>query len=144
MHNCPNNSQFTSAKCTSVFQQDMKEKHKQKLNFDSRHQVTDLKSLAPGDCVWLPDQQSAGRVLAENAPRSYDVETPAGQYRRNRRHIIPLPVTEPFIEDNSRSDNDNVCSDSDTSSPTNDTDTVKAKSRHTVKPPDRLDNSWTL
>ena len=124
---------------SSVFQQDKKEKHKQKLNFDSRHQ-----SLAPGDCVWLPDQQNAGRVLAENVPRSYDVETLAGQYRRNRCHIIPLPVTEPFIEDNSRSDNDNVCSDSNTSPPTNDTDTVKTRSGHTLKPPDHLDNSWTL
>ena len=127
---------------SSVFQQDKKERHKQKLNFDSRHQAVDLKSLAPGDCVWLPDQQNVGRVLAENVPRSYDVETPSGQYRRNRRHLIPLPVTEPFIEDNNRSDN--VCSDSDTSPPTNDTDTVKTRSEQTVKLPDRLDNSWTL
>ena len=126
---------------SSVSHQDKKEKHKQKLNFDSRHRAADLKSLAPGDCVWLPDQQSAGRVVAENAPRSYDVETPAGQYRRNRRHVIPLPVTEPSIEDNQ---SDNVCSDPNTSPPANDIDTVRTRSGRTVKPPDRLDNSWTL
>ena len=126
---------------SSVSHQDKNEKHKQKLNFDSRHRAADLKSLAPGDCVWLPDQQRAGQVVAENAPRSYDVETPVGQYRRNRRHVIPLPVTEPSIEDNQ---SDNVCSAPNTSPPANDIDTVRTRSGRTVKPPDRLDNSWTL
>ena len=124
---------------SSVSHQDKKEK--QKLNFDSRHRAADLKSLAPGDCVWLPDQQSAGRVVAENAPRSCDVKTPAGQYRRNRRHVIPLPVTKPSIEDNQ---SNNVCSDLNTSPPANDIDTVRTRSGRTVKPPDRLDNFWTL
>ena len=82
----------------AVSQRDKKEKDKQKSNFDSLHRVTNLKPLTPGDCVWLPDQQSAGQVIAEDTLRSYNIETPSGQYRRNRRHIIPLPATEHFIE----------------------------------------------
>ena len=29
------------------------------------------------------------------APRSYNVQTATGQYRYNRRHIIPLPSDQP-------------------------------------------------
>ena len=67
-------------------QRDQKQKDKQKSNFDSRHRVTDLKPLTPGDCVWLPDQQSADQIIAENTPRCYNIETPSGQYRRNIFH----------------------------------------------------------
>ena len=74
-------------------------------------------------------------------------ETPNGIYRRNRRHIIPMPDTEPSVKDNANSQFNNDISDLETpesTSPTNDTDTVKTRSGRTVKPPNRLDTSWTL
>ena len=143
----------------TVSQHDKKEKDRQKTNYDSRHRVTDLKPLTPGDCIWLPDQQSEGQVISEDTPRSYNVETPNGIYRRNRRHIIPMPDTEPSVKDNANSQFNNDISDLETpestsptndtdtpesTSPTNDTDTVKTRSGRTVKPPNRLDTSWTL
>ena len=84
----------------TVSQRDKKEKDKQKTSFDSRHGVTDLKPLSLGDNVWLPDQRSAGQVIGEHTPRSYNVETSTGVYRRNRRCIIPLPATDTSVEDN--------------------------------------------
>ena len=129
---------------STVSQQDKKEKEKQKTNFDSRHRVTALKPLTPGDSVWLPDQQSTGQVITQDAPRSYNTETPSGQYRRNRHHIIPLPATESPVDNSVNIPPDNVSPTSETTAPTHDTDTVKTRSGRTVKPPDRLQISWTL
>ena len=46
----------------------------------------------PGERVWLPDRRVEGTVLDKvGTPRSYAVETPNGELRRNRRHLNPLP-----------------------------------------------------
>ena len=81
----------------TVCQRDKKEKDKQKTSFDSHHGVIDLKPLNPGENVWLPDQRNAGQVIGEDTPHSYNVETFTGVYRRNRRHIIPLPATDTSV-----------------------------------------------
>lgn len=67
-------------------------RRKQKSNFDRRHRARDLSPTLPGDVVWLPDRGEQGTVVgAQASPRSYQVVTPSGSYRRNRRDIIPLP-----------------------------------------------------
>ena len=63
-----------------------------KKNFDSHHKARSLKPLDPGVCVWLPDMSTEGKVIRERAPRSYVIETPSGTFRRNRRHVIPMPA----------------------------------------------------
>ena len=46
----------------------------------------------PGERVWLPDRRVEGTVLDKvGSPRSYAVETPNGELRRNRRHLNLLP-----------------------------------------------------
>ena len=77
----------------------------------------------------------------EDNPRSYNVETSTGVYRRNRRHIIPLPATDTSVEDNANTQSNNVSSGLET---TPDTDVVKTRSGRSVKLPDRLDTLWTF
>ena len=48
-----------------------------------------LPSLWPGESVWLSDRQIFGEIVEETAPRSYNVQTEDGTYRRNHRHIVP-------------------------------------------------------
>ena len=67
-------------------------KARQKKNFDKRHFAKNVSDLSPGERVWLPDRRVEGTVLDKvGTPRSYAVETPNGELRRNRRHLNPLP-----------------------------------------------------
>ena len=66
-------------------------RNKQKANYICRHRARNLEPLLPGETVWLPDHESSGTVLEESSSRSYSVQTPNGQFRQNRRHIIPTP-----------------------------------------------------
>ena len=116
----------------TVFQQDKKEKERQKTNFDSHHGVQDLKPLIPGDIVWLTNNQTSGKIISENTPHCYDVETPTGPLRRNRRHLISLPANEIIIEEQSNSQ-----------IPNENTNVWKTRSGRVVKLPDRLDPSFT-
>ena len=65
-------------------------KAKQKNHYDCRHRVKQMDPLPEDQSVWVRtnNQQVPGRVIqAANTPRSYLVETPAGQVRRNRLHL---------------------------------------------------------
>ena len=128
----------------AVSQRDKKEKAKQKTRFDSRHRVTDLKPLSPGDIMFgcQTKEVLVMQVIGEDTPHSYNVETSTGVYRRNRRHIIPLPATEPSVEDNTNTQSNDVSSVPETTLPTTDTNVVKTRSGWSVKPSDRL--AWTL
>ena len=69
-------------------------KERQRRDFDRRHSAEVLPDLLPGECVWLPDKKVEGTVVdIAGPPRSYTVETPKGQLRRNRRHLNRLPET---------------------------------------------------
>ncbi|XP_015750651.1 PREDICTED: uncharacterized protein LOC107330577 [Acropora digitifera] len=69
-------------------------KDRQKRDFDRRHSAKSLPELHPGERVWLPDKKVEGTVVDKaGPPRSYTVETPKGQLRRNRRHLNRLPET---------------------------------------------------
>ena len=61
-----------------------------KAKFDVRHRTKELTPLCTGDTVWITDQQTEGTVVQSSGPRSYQVETPSGTIRRNRRHLNPL------------------------------------------------------
>ena len=63
----------------------------QKHTFDQRHKARRLDPLAPGDLVWIPQNQTEGTVVTEVAPRSYQVTTPSGVLRRNHRQLRLLP-----------------------------------------------------
>lgn len=73
-----------------------KDKLKQKRNYDRGSK--ELSKLEPNDRVKLHNGKHWGleaRVLQNVAPRSYEVQTQEGTtYRRNRRHLLKVPVTE--------------------------------------------------
>jgi hypothetical protein len=86
----------------SVEENDQKAKLKSKQAFDKSHSAKQLHTLQPGDKVsihlpsdknWQPD----GVVTAlDDMPRSYIINTPTGNVRRNRRHL--WPVIEPPVQ----------------------------------------------
>ena len=67
-------------------------KQKQKENFDKKKKSRPLPPLDYGTTVWvnLQDRQVPGTVShSADAPRSYHVNIPSGQVRRNRRDLRP-------------------------------------------------------
>ena len=44
--------------------------------------------------MWVTDRRSSGVVTEQAAPRSYNVATPSGEYRRSRCHLNALPDAE--------------------------------------------------
>ena len=75
--------------------EDYTEKHKkfkadQKRQYDRRHRVQSLPILPEDQPVWVNTEgrQVPGTVVRQaDTPRSYLLETPSGQVRRNRSHI---------------------------------------------------------
>ena len=62
-----------------------------KQDFDSHHRAKDLPSLDPGE-VYIPDKNTYGYVKeGAGSPRSYVIETPTGDLRRNCRNINLQP-----------------------------------------------------
>ena len=80
--------------------QDFKKKHQmfkayQKKHYDRRHRVRSLPILPEDQPVWvnMEGRQIPGTVLRQaDTPRSYLVETPSGQVRRNCSHVEDLKV----------------------------------------------------
>ena len=70
---------------------DQQIKRRQKKDFDSHHGARELPPLQPGDHVWVQGRESEAEVEGEVAPRSYQVVTEDGTFRRNRRNLIRLP-----------------------------------------------------
>ena len=69
-------------------------KQRQKSNFDRRHGARPLSELQPDEPVLIKLDNEKGwqlpaKVVEKCAPRSYMVQTPTGQLRRNRRHLKP-------------------------------------------------------
>jgi hypothetical protein len=131
-----------------VVARDKQLKQRQKENHDGHHGVRELPVLSPGESVWVTDREESEEVIEETATRSYTVQTPGGQFRRNRRYLnrsspSSRTNTEP---DNVPSVNENSQSQME---PENAADASpiahQTRSRHnrTLKPPERFDNSWT-
>ena len=85
-----------------VKEKDRQLKLRQERNYNEHHRAKDLSPLDPGNGVWVPDRNSEAEVVHQTSPRSYQVATPQGTYRRNRRAVRPLPVHE--RENNADSD----------------------------------------
>ena len=105
---------------------DMRYKESQKRHFDQHHQVRSLPWLPKDQPVWVETrgQQVPERILhAANTPRSYVIETPSGQLRRNRSHLRV------------RSELDSA-PDESTSMPSR--PLTRSQTGTTIRPPDRL------
>ncbi len=120
-------------------------KSAQKENHDRHHGVRDLPTLVPGDTIWMPDRNTEAEVVKEVQPRSYEVKTPDGTFRRNRRSLLALPQSleqemtavttppervvqpEPVVQP--------------PATPMVEQAPVRTRSGRVVKPPDRLDPS---
>ena len=70
-------------------QKDMKQKAGTKDNFDRAHRARDATALYAGQPVWVKPQGTPGTVIRPLGDRSYEVATPFGKQRRNRRLLIP-------------------------------------------------------
>ena len=69
-------------------------KWKQKVNYDIRHRTRVLPEIPDDTSVWVTTDhnRTEGCVAGPaNAPRSYMVNTPSGQVRRNRAHLTIRP-----------------------------------------------------
>ena len=72
---------------------------RQESNFNKHHNARQLRPLQTGEQVYIPDNSSNGTVIDEPSPRSYNVQTSGGIYRRNRRQLLPLPTESVTPED---------------------------------------------
>ena len=67
-------------------------KKRQKRDFDERHGARPLKTLLPGDKVWLSDEEIMATIQGEAGKRSYNVNTQSkSTLRRNKRQLIAIP-----------------------------------------------------
>ena len=73
-------------------------KEQQAQQFDKRHRSRPLPTLKPGDQVFVTDLKAKGRVKEVISRRSYLVQTPAGEYRRNRYFLKVLPDNDPTTQ----------------------------------------------
>ena len=100
-------------------------KSKQKRDYDRRHQVRELPEIPDDTEVWITTnrQPTTGRTIAPaDTPRSYIVQTPSGDIRRNRSQL-------------------NIRSTSTTNDPTTrDRSPIRTRTRTgtTISPPVRL------
>lgn len=72
-------------------------KDAQKGNFDKSHRAKTLQPIQDNTDVWITSESDPvrGKVLSSaGTPRSYVVETPSGQVRRNRSHLNVVPPEE--------------------------------------------------
>ena len=76
-------------------------KEKQKQDFDRRHRARELPAIPDETEVWIKSEGNPvqGQVVSSaDTPRSYVVDTPTGQVRRNRHHLAVVPDRSPEDE----------------------------------------------
>uniref|UniRef100_A0A8C5GKQ1 Integrase catalytic domain-containing protein n=1 Tax=Gouania willdenowi TaxID=441366 RepID=A0A8C5GKQ1_GOUWI len=67
--------------------------------FNARHRTRNLDKLLPGHSVWITDAKAQGTVTSvHQTPRSYVISGPHGTIRRNRSHLMPIPMSETQTE----------------------------------------------
>ena len=120
----------------SLHQKDAKVKSRQKHEYDKRHGVQDLPPLNPGDTVWIPDRKTEAEVVEEVHPRSYEVQTPQGNFRRNRRHLLPSPCLE------ETHDHEAEPAVPEPAQPAAEEQPTRTRSGRVSQPPIRLDPTW--
>ena len=86
-------------------QQDKMFKQRQKQGYDTHHHTCPLPELSEQTPVLVQTgrRRVPGTVTAQApSPRSYLVDTTSGQLRRNRHHLIPVPINpSPSLEHHS-------------------------------------------
>ena len=110
-------------------------KEQQKQEYDQRHGVRSLSPIPDNSDVWITsgEQPATGTVIRPAyTPRSYIVDTPSGQVRRNRQHLNIVPACHEPTDST-----DSQTTDS-TDSPTRDQIITRSRSGTAVRPPDRL------
>ena len=108
-------------------------KERQKRDHDRRHRAQDLPPIPSDTDVWIRthDQTSSGTVVRPaNAPRSYIVDAPSGEVRRNRQQLNIVPQT----ADNSTSTNQPA----DPAATTQERILTRSRSGVAIHPPERL------
>ena len=75
-------------------------------NYDQHYKARELEPLFPGQKVWVTDRGEEAEVIQGAGTRSYQVQTPEGKFRCNRRALIDLPNTDAtdLIDSNETSD----------------------------------------
>lgn len=102
-------------------------KERQRSDYDCHHGVRTLSSIPPNSEVWITtgNQPDTGTVVSStDTPRSYTVETPTGQVRRNRQHLNIIPGNNESIDQRNYLAREQIMTRSQTGT--------------TVLPPDRL------
>ena len=112
---------------------------RQQDNFNNYHWARQLKPLQTGEHVYIPDNSSECTVTEESLTHSYVVQTPGGNYRRNHRHLLPLPPDYVFQNNNTTTENHTPTENFTPASllPR----TYQTRSVRVSKPPERL-NLW--
>ena len=121
---------------TIVAEKDAVLKERQKANFDSRHNAREQESLNTGSNVWMRDRELEGTVVREAAPRSFEVETSEGVFKRNQSDLVSMPTGEQETPLSNETEQDTPHGVPET------TDPPLRRSTRNVQPPVRLDPSW--
>ena len=130
----PNSSLLPMWPYIQEFQQTNKRlKQQQKTNYDRRHRVRDLPEIPNNTGVWVTTDGHPVPIISAGTPRSYIVETPTGETRRNRSqiNIAPPTTTDRQSEDNQKTDH---TTERQVRSPI----MTWTRTRTTIVPPDRL------
>ena len=96
------------------------QKVKQKENFDSHYRVHEPPEIPDEAEVWVrtDGQTVEGRVLGPaETPRSYIVETPAGEIRRNQNQLTTIPSGPSDTQSNAQANTDSEQSVNEQSNP---------------------------
>lgn len=110
--------------------------------FNKRHRTRDLDKLIPGNPVWIANAKATGTVTSVHpTPRSYVISGPQGTIRRNRSHLVPLPISETHTETQlTRSNERNTPAEILSEPQAHQTpDVVRTRSGREVVKPKRLD-----
>ena len=89
----------------TVRKKEEKIRERQQHNFSNRYQARQLGPLQTGESVYILGNSTEETVPEESSTRSYVVQTPGENYRRNRRHLLPLPSGSVFNSNNTTTEN---------------------------------------
>uniref|UniRef100_A0A8C5G7Q6 Integrase catalytic domain-containing protein n=1 Tax=Gouania willdenowi TaxID=441366 RepID=A0A8C5G7Q6_GOUWI len=107
--------------------------------FNARHRTRDLDKLLPGHSVWITDAKSQGTVTSvHQTPWSYVISGPHGAIRRNRSHLMPIPMSEIQTELELTQSNEKSIPKEAVSGPKAQHGVVRTRSGREVKKPERL------
>ena len=86
---------------------EMSYRQRYKDHYDNKHKAKPLTVLQPGTNVFVRDKRTHGVIQKKlGSPRSYEVKTPHGVYRRNRKFLLDCghtPGKDPNWEDKGNS-----------------------------------------